>query len=116
MLYPLKFEPLFKSYIWGGNSLRKFGKEFPDDETVAESWELSCHPDGESVIANGNLKGRTLSSLIEEFGRELVGTALPEEKVKRFPLLIKLIDAADNLSVQVHPDDGGLCLCYHSVY
>lgn len=105
MLYPLKFEPVLKNYLWGGENLRKFGKVFPEDQTVAESWELSCHPDGESIISNGQFKGRTLSSLIQEYNKTLVGTALPSEKIKRFPLLIKLIDAADNLSVQVHPDD-----------
>lgn len=102
MLYPFKFQPVYKDYIWGGRNLSKFGKELPEGR-VAESWELSCHPDGMSIIANGIYKGRTLKSMIDEFGAEITGDLAKNNT--SFPLLIKLIDANDKLSVQVHPND-----------
>ncbi|HBE77627.1 MAG TPA: mannose-6-phosphate isomerase [Firmicutes bacterium] len=104
MLYPLKFQPVFKDYIWGGRNLEQFGKKLPPGN-VAESWEISCHPNGISIVSNGEFTGQSLPELIGKFGRQLVGTALPEKDVATFPLLIKLIDANDKLSVQVHPDD-----------
>lgn len=104
MFYPLKFEPLYKDYIWGGRNLEKIGKILPEG-IVAESWEVSCHPDGVSIIANGEFKGLSLPEFIRKFGRRVVGTALPEKDVRKFPLLVKFIDANDDLSVQVHPDD-----------
>lgn len=99
MFYPMKFESVYKDYLWGGRNLTKIGKEIPNSK-VAESWELSCHPDGMSMIKNGPFRGRTLQSLIDEYGKEIIGNAR-----KDFPLLVKLIDANDKLSVQVHPDD-----------
>ena len=105
MLYPLIFNPVFKNYLWGGRRLSEFGKQLPEGCIVAESWEISSHPDGESVVANGEFKGQTLTWLVEQFGAQLVGNDLPDEKVKKFPLLVKFIDAKDSLSVQVHPDD-----------
>jgi len=108
LFYPLKFMPVYKSYIWGGRNLEKLGKRIPEG-TVAESWELSCHPEGESIIANGTYKGKSLSWFIEEFGYKAVGTSVGRPTYwkpgDRFPLLIKFIDANDKLSVQVHPDD-----------
>lgn len=104
MLYPLKFKPVFKDYIWGGRNLEKFGKQLPPGK-VAESWEISCHPNGESVVLSGEFAGLPLPELIQKYGRELIGTALPDKDVAKFPLLVKLIDANDRLSVQVHPDD-----------
>lgn len=104
MLYPLKFEPVYKDYIWGGRELEKFGKKLPEG-IVAESWEISSHPDGESIVANGEYKGAGLTEMVSKLGRELVGTSLSEKDLKKFPLLIKLIDANDRLSVQVHPED-----------
>lgn len=104
MLYPLMFKAVYKDYIWGGREFEKLGKKLPDG-IVAESWEVSCHPDGLSVISNGEYKGLTLSRLVELKGKEIVGTELPEKDLKKFPLLVKLIDANDKLSVQVHPED-----------
>ncbi|NMA79995.1 MAG: class I mannose-6-phosphate isomerase [Clostridiales bacterium] len=102
-MYPIKLNPHFTDYIWGGRKLiEDFGKK-SDLDRVAESWELSCHKDGESTIANGDYAGRTLLEYIEEMGRGVLGTNC--EKFDDFPILIKLIDAKDNLSVQVHPDD-----------
>ena len=105
MFYPIKFETLYKDYVWGGRNLPKIGKEIPAEGKVAESWEFSCHKHVTSVIANGSFKGMKLTELIEKYGRQVIGTALDEKHVEKFPLLIKFIDANDRLSVQVHPTD-----------
>ncbi len=97
-----KFSPAFKDYLWGGTRLRDdFGKDC-DLEKVAESWELSCHKDGPSRIASGEFAGKTLQEVVDECP-EILGTAC--SRFDFFPILIKLIDAKDNLSVQVHPDN-----------
>ena len=100
--YPLKFEPIYKQRIWGGQRLQEvFGKDLPAGQKIGESWELADLPEDKSVIANGELAGQTLRSAIEQYPKEIIGDAnfsLP------FPLLIKLLDAEDVLSVQVHPD------------
>ncbi|MEI6131429.1 MAG: type I phosphomannose isomerase catalytic subunit [Bacillota bacterium] len=105
MLYPMIFRPVFKDYIWGGRELARFGKKLPPDGIVAESWELSSHPDGESVVANGDFEGETFTTLVKRYGSALVGNALPADKIAKFPLLVKFIDAKQSLSVQVHPND-----------
>lgn len=103
MLYTMKLDAPCKDYIWGGNRLRnEYGKKSEADK-IAESWELSCHKDGESVIANGEFKGKTLNEFIGENGKSVLGTNCA--KFENFPILIKLIDAKDNLSVQVHPNN-----------
>ena len=100
--YPLKFEPIYKQRIWGGQRLREvFGKDLPAGEKIGESWELADLPEDRSVIANGELAGRTLRSAIEQYPKEITGN---ENFVLPFPLLIKILDAEDVLSVQVHPD------------
>lgn len=104
MLYPFKLKPVYKNYIWGGRSLEKYKDDLPDG-IVAESWEVSCHPDGPSVVANGDYSGRTLPDVFKMFGRAIAGNALSQSDADRFPLLLKLIDANEKLSVQVHPDD-----------
>ena len=104
MFYPLKFKPLYKDYIWGGRNLEQLGKELPEGN-VAESWELSCHPDGQSIILNGGLKDMYLDELIKKYRADVIGTSLPSSAIDKFPLLIKFIDANDRLSVQVHPKD-----------
>lgn len=104
MYYPLKFKPLYKDYIWGGRNLTKLGKLLPQGN-VAESWELSCHPDGQSIISNGCYMDMSLYELIKKAGTDVVGKGLPSSAIERFPLLIKFIDANDRLSVQVHPED-----------
>lgn len=99
----IKLKPAFKDYIWGGTRLRDdFGKDC-ELEKVAESWELSCHKDGNSIVANGEYAGLTLAEYIEKAGRSVLGTDC--EKFDSFPILIKLIDAKDKLSVQVHPNN-----------
>ncbi len=102
-MVPLKLKPALKDYIWGGNRLpRVFGIESPYDKT-AEAWVLSCHPDGENEIENGAYAGRTLSDVLNNEGRAYCGKH--SEAFDFFPVLIKLIDAKDDLSVQVHPSD-----------
>jgi mannose-6-phosphate isomerase len=101
-LYPLTFEPIFKERIWGGRNLAAlYGKPLPPGWRVGESWEISDRPGAESVIAHGPLQGRTLRWLMEQCAAALLGphAHLPA----RFPLLIKIIDAQDTLSLQVHP-------------
>lgn len=99
----LKLSPSFKDYLWGGHRLvEKYNKEFEGD-VLAESWELSCHEDGPSFISNGDYKGKTLLEYIEKEGKEVLGTNC--KKFENFPILIKFIDAKDNLSIQVHPDN-----------
>lgn len=98
-----KLKPAFKDYIWGGTRLRdEYGKDC-DYDKVAESWELSCHKDGASVVDGGDFDGLTLAQYIEKEGRSVLGSNC--ERFENFPILIKLIDAKDNLSVQVHPDN-----------
>jgi mannose-6-phosphate isomerase len=100
--YPLKFEPIYKQRIWGGQRLREvFGKDLPASVRIGESWELVDLPDDKSVIANGELAGLTLHSVIEQYPKEITGD---EDFSLPFPLLIKILDAEDVLSVQVHPD------------
>lgn len=103
MLYPLLMQAPVKDYIWGGTRLREKYNKVSTADKLAESWELSCHPAGPSIIANGPAKGETLEQYLEKNGMELLGTK--GKDCKNFPIMIKLIDAKDNLSVQVHPDD-----------
>ena len=102
MLYPLVFEPIFKERVWGGRKLAElFGKALPPGKVIGESWEISDRPEGVSVIANGPLAGRDLRWLMEHHGAEVLGR--PVAPGERFPWLIKLLDARDDLSLQVHP-------------
>ena len=97
-----RLEPAYKNYIWGGTRLnREYNKKSPYDIT-AESWELSCHDDGLCVICDGEMKGKTLKEVIDT-NPDILGKN--GKAFDFFPILIKLIDAADKLSVQVHPDD-----------
>ncbi|MGN1202098.1 MAG: type I phosphomannose isomerase catalytic subunit [Eubacterium sp.] len=100
----LKLKPVLKDYIWGGERLKKdFGFE-SDLDKVAEGWMLSCHKDGKNTIDGGEYDGQTLDAIIEKLGKEkVVGTRSLD--FPYFPVLIKLIDAKDNLSIQVHPDN-----------
>jgi mannose-6-phosphate isomerase len=98
---PMKLTAPCKDYLWGGNRLREYGK-ISDSDRIAESWELSCHPDGESIIAEGAFAGRTLTEFLAAHPKAAGSNC---RRFERFPVLVKLIDARDNLSVQVHPDD-----------
>jgi len=102
MLYPLKFKPVFKERVWGGRNIeRLYGKKLPEGISVGESWEITDRPGDVSEIANGPLAGKTLRWLMEEHGSELLGEA--KAQAGRFPLLIKILDAQEKLSIQVHP-------------
>jgi mannose-6-phosphate isomerase len=101
-LYPLRFHPVLRHYLWGGKRLRALGKEFDADTTCAESWEIVDHGNDQSIVAAGPLKGRTLHELVRDLGPQLLGRHAPQD---RFPLLWKFLDARDRLSLQVHPDD-----------
>ncbi len=100
---PLKLRPAMKDYIWGGTRLSKDFDLPAEGDRQAEAWVLSCHPDGENIIENGIFKGRTLSDVLQHEGKTYLGTHC--DAFEDFPVLFKLIDAKDNLSVQVHPDD-----------
>ena len=104
-MYPLKFNPILKSMIWGGEKMRQYKAIDTDQKNIGESWELSGVPGNESVISNGKFAGRTITELIKEYGPELLGRHVYETYGENFPLLIKFIDARDDLSIQVHPDD-----------
>lgn len=98
---PVKLLPAFKDYLWGGTKLKTEYNKKTDLQKVAESWELSTHKDGESIIADGEFKGKKLSEYIS--ANDVLGKRA--KAFDFFPILIKFIDAKDNLSVQVHPDD-----------
>lgn len=105
-LYPLLFSPVLKDYIWGGRNLaRILGRNLPPGP-VAESWEIAAHEDGVSVVVNGPYAGLPLTAVHERLGIRLIGTNnLWAEERGKFPLLVKLLDAQEKLSIQVHPDD-----------
>ncbi|MDR1877638.1 MAG: class I mannose-6-phosphate isomerase [Flavobacteriaceae bacterium] len=103
-LYPLIFQPTFHYRIWGGNKLRSFGKNITE-ENIGESWEISTVPGFVSVVSNGDLKGADLNELVAKYKDKLVGGKVYQYYGDKFPLLIKFLDAATPLSVQVHPDD-----------
>ncbi len=104
-MYPLKMVPVFKDNIWGGKRLRdEYGKNTPYDIT-GESWEVASHKNGESKVANGEYAGKTIKELTFILKEKLLGDAVYVADDMKFPLLVKFIDARDNLSVQVHPND-----------
>ncbi|MCE5326961.1 MAG: class I mannose-6-phosphate isomerase [Planctomycetaceae bacterium] len=102
--YPFHFEPIYHDKIWGGRNLRRlFGRDLPDGN-IGESWELADIEQGVSVVANGPAAGTSLTDLTRQMGRDLLGAAAAWPG-GRFPLLLKLLDASDILSLQVHPDE-----------
>ncbi len=103
MLYPITFKPIFKDRIWGGRELeRLYKKKLPAIQPIGESWEISDRPADASVIANGSLAGKDLRWLMENHAKEVLGAAKPAT-AGRFPLLCKILDAREKLSLQVHP-------------
>lgn len=104
-LYPILFDNNFHTIVWGGHSLKPL-KGLPQDcETIGESWEVSAVPGSMSVVKNGSLAGRNLAELTSEYGELMLGKAVAAKYGDKFPILIKYIDAAKDLSIQVHPDD-----------
>src|SRR5579871_5882765 len=101
-LYPFTFHPIFKERVWGGRSLeRLYQKALPPEIPVGESWEISDRPGDASVIANGPLAGKDLRWLMENHAAELLGAG--HAATERLPLLVKILDAQEKLSLQVHP-------------
>lgn len=105
MLYPLKFKPILKQTIWGGDKLACKSDDPRVKSAIGESWEISGVQDNVSVVSEGALAENTLEELIEIYMGDLVGDKIYEKFGVEFPLLLKFIDARDNLSIQVHPDD-----------
>jgi len=123
MLYPYRFQPILAERVWGGQTLARYGKSIPAGKRIGESWEISDRPEAQSVVVNGPLKGQTLHQLIERLGVKLLGTncqcgsglsaatrtstsngrGAEAPPTLSFPLLIKLLDARERLSLQVHP-------------
>lgn len=105
-LYPLKFQTIFKEKIWGGMKIKSIlGKDFSPLSNCGETWELSAVEGNISVVDSGHLQGTKLTELLNSYGAQIVGKRIFKEHGSDFPLLIKFIDAKDDLSIQVHPDD-----------
>jgi len=104
-LYPMKFQPIYKAKIWGDDKLKNLLNKTDAPEMAGESWEISGVQDNISLVKNGFLKGNSLHELIEIYMEDLIGPKVYKKFGNEFPLLVKFIDANDNLSVQVHPDD-----------
>jgi len=104
-LYPLQFKPIFKYRLWGGDKLRTVLNKTYEGDQMGESWEISDVQESETLVENGLLQGYSLRRLISEFKEDFLGTKIYERFGNEFPLLIKFIDAAKPLSVQVHPND-----------
>jgi len=102
--YPIQFQPEMKERVWGGRTLEKFGFELPEG-AIGEGWMIGDHPNGTTKALNGELAGLGLDEIREQHGSTLFGTKGFSAKTGRFPLLIKLLDCSDDLSVQVHPND-----------
>jgi len=104
-LYPLKFEPILKDRIWGGNNLNYKSPNIKNYAKIGESWELSGVDGSISIVSEGDLEGKSLNYLLRTYNEDLVGVKNYKRFGNEFPLLIKFIDAKENLSVQLHPDD-----------
>lgn len=104
-MYPMKFMPILKSTIWGGGKIAEYKGVTTDQNCIGESWELSGVKGNESVVVNGEYKGVTITELLSKYGSELLGKDNYLRFGNEFPLLIKFIDAKDDLSIQVHPND-----------
>jgi mannose-6-phosphate isomerase len=104
-LYPLQFEPILKERIWGGTKLKTYLNKPISSNITGESWEISTVENDVSIIANGFYKGKSINELINEFPDEILGTKAYKKFGKQFPLLFKYLDAREDLSIQLHPND-----------
>ncbi|MFR5266163.1 mannose-6-phosphate isomerase, class I [Clostridium sp.] len=100
-MYPIKFKSLYYDKVWGGRDLENFRSDIPEGN-IGESWDIACHNNGTGIVENGEFKGMSFKELLEKYGDEIMGNYNKEEK---FPLLVKLINSKEKLSVQVHPGD-----------
>lgn len=100
-MYPIKFKSLYYDKVWGGRDLENFRSDIPEGN-IGESWDIACHNNGTGIVENGEFKGMSFKELLEKHGDEIMGNYGKEEK---FPLLVKLINSKEKLSVQVHPGD-----------
>ncbi len=103
--YPLQFEPILKERIWGGTKLKSYLNKPITSEFTGESWEISTVENDVSIVSNGDFKGKSLNELIDEFPAEILGTKVYSAFGKQFPLLFKYLDAREDLSIQLHPND-----------
>ena len=115
-MYPYKFNPILKSTIWGGDQIIPFKHLTVSQEQVGESWEISDVPGDESVVANGEDQGLNLAELVKKYKEQLVGKENYQRFGDTFPLLVKFIDARDDLSIQVHPNDELAMKRHHSMW
>ena len=104
-MYPLKFNTIFKTVVWGGEKIAPYKGVETEQHNIGESWELSGVKGNESVVSEGSLAGKTIAELAQEYKGQLLGEKVYAKTGTEFPLLIKFIDARDDLSIQVHPDD-----------
>ncbi|WP_178984593.1 type I phosphomannose isomerase catalytic subunit [Winogradskyella helgolandensis] len=105
MLYPLKFQPILKDKIWGGEKLNQHFNKNSNSKNLGESWEISTVPNDISVVSNGELKGQSLQDLVNNYKSDFLGQKNWDRFGNEFPLLIKFIDAKEDLSIQLHPND-----------
>jgi len=115
MIYPIKFNPILKPTIWGGDKINQLKQITDGQPTVGESWEISAVTGFESVVGNGAYRGYDLPSLVRSLKEELVGADNYARFGDKFPLLVKFIDAHDDLSIQVHPDDNLAMKRHHTL-
>ncbi len=108
-VYPIRFEPIYKNYIWGGERLRKKYHRKSSGDTIAESWEIVDRENEQSIVINGEYQKKSLHELVVRWQQKLLGEHI---HFLRFPILIKLIDAKENLSIQVHPDNQSASLTH----
>mgnify|MGYP000216802283 FL=1 len=105
LFYPLQFEPILKERIWGGTKLKTLLNKPITSEITGESWEISTVENDVSVVANGDFKGKTLNEVIDLYPAEVLGVKVYNQFGKQFPLLFKYLDAREDLSIQLHPND-----------
>lgn len=105
MIHPIKFNPILKPVLWGGEEICHFKGLYPVVEGIGESWEISQLKDHVSIVSDGALQGLSLNDLMARYGARLLGKSVESKYKDQFPLLVKFIDAHDNLSIQVHPDN-----------
>lgn len=104
-IYPLQFQPILKERIWGGEKLKTVLNKPITSKITGESWEISTVEGDISLVANGELKGKSLSDIIDDMPEAILGTKVYQQFGKQFPLLFKYLDAREDLSIQVHPND-----------